>query len=171
MEENVRGFLKERFDDAIIGEDNFRGEQVFQIKPESLIDICQALLEDVELDVRYLSDITVVDWLGHERERDGRFEVVYNLYSLSSRHRFFLSIRLESDRPTLRSLTDLWPSANWLEREAYDLFGIEFAGHPDLTKILTPEDLEGHPLRKDFPLTWEQPTFGWNKDTPPEVIR
>jgi NADH-quinone oxidoreductase subunit C len=124
-----------------------------------------------ELDVRFLADITSVDWLGHEREKDGRFEVAYNLYSIKNTHRFFLKVHLPADNPEIASLTHLWEGANWLEREVWDLMGITFTGHPDLTKILTPDDLEGHPLRRDFPLTWEQPRFSWNKDNPPEVIK
>lgn len=171
MEEQFRGFIKDRFGETVIREDDFRGEQSFYIKPEALFEICQAFLEDNELQVRFLSDITAIDWLGHERESKGRFELIYNLYSLTHAHRFFLKMHLPSEAPEIASLCDLWPGANWMEREVYDLFGIEFVGHPDLTKILTPDDLEGHPLRKDFPLTYEQPQFSWNKDEPPEVIK
>ena len=163
--------MKDRFGDAVLGETGFCGEQSFQIRPEALVDICQAFLDDSELDVRYLSDITAVDWLGHDQEKYGRFEVVYNLYSLSTHHRFFLTVRVPEKSPSLKTLCDLWPSANWLEREVYDLFGITFQGHPDLTKILTPDDLEGHPLRRDFPLTYEQPQFTWNQDSPPKVVK
>ncbi len=171
MEEQFRGFIKDRFGEAVIREDDFRGEQSFYIKPEALVEICQAFLEDNELQVKFLSDITAIDWLGHERENEGRFELIYNLYSLTHAHRFFLKVHLPSEAPRIASLCDLWPGANWMEREVFDLFGVEFVGHPDLTKILTPDDLEGHPLRKDFSLTYEQPQFSWNKDEPPEVIR
>jgi len=171
MEEQLRGFIKGRFGDAVIEESEFKGEQSFYIKPESLVEICQALLDDNDLQVRFLSDITAVDWLGHERESRGRYEVVYNLYSIPHAYRFFLKVHLSADDPRIASLCDLWPSANWLEREVFDLFGIRFEGHPKLEKILTPDDLEGHPLRKDFPLTYELPRFSWNKDQPPEVIK
>ncbi|UCG63263.1 MAG: NADH-quinone oxidoreductase subunit C [Candidatus Zixiibacteriota bacterium] len=171
MVDKVRAFFDSRFADAVIKEDNFRHQQSFYIKPNRLLDICQALLDDGELDVRYLSDITSLDWLNHEQEKDGRFEVVYNLYSISNRYRFFIKVPLPEEQPTVQSLTGLWAGANWLEREVFDLMGIHFDGHPNLTKILTPDDLEGHPLRKDFPLTWEVPAFSWNKDEPPEVIR
>ena len=77
---------------------------------------------------------------------------------------------MHEDDPVIDSLTSLWVTADWLEREVYDLMGIEFTGHPDMRKILTPDDLEGHPLRKDFPLTYEVPQFSFNKDEPPEVI-
>ncbi|MDH3889978.1 MAG: NADH-quinone oxidoreductase subunit C [candidate division Zixibacteria bacterium] len=169
MEEQLRGFIKERFGDAIISEDDFRGDQSFFIKPQALIDICQALLDDTELNFKFLADLTAVDWLGHRREKDGRFEVVYNLYSIAHSYRFFLKVRLPAEDPSIATLCDLWPSANWMEREVYDLFGIVFVGHPELTKILTPDELDGHPLRKDFPLTYEQPQFSFNKNDPPEV--
>jgi NADH-quinone oxidoreductase subunit C len=171
MEDKVRSFLKSSFADAIVREDDFRGQQSFYIKPEALAPICEELIHNSELDVKYLSDITSLDWLGHQEEKNGRFEVIYNLYSLPRRYRFFLKVRLPGDNPRIASLTHLWQGANWLEREVYDMMGIEFEGHPDLTKILTPDELEGHPLRKDFPLTWEQPQFSWNIDGPPEVIK
>jgi len=171
MEEQLRGFIKARFGEAMVREEEFRGEQSFHIKPEALIEICQAFLDDNDLQVRFLSDITAVDWLGHERADEGRFEVIYNLYSLTHAYRFFVKVHLPADHPRIASLCDLWPGADWMEREVYDLFGIEFEGHPCLEKILTPDDLVGHPLRKDFPLTYEQPQFTWNKDQPPEVVR
>lgn len=171
MENKIREFLNSRFADAIIREDNFRNQQSFYIKPQHLAEICRALYEDSELNIKYLSDITSLDWLNHEQEKDGRFEVVYNLYSLEHRYRFFIKVRLPGENPAIESLTGLWAGADWLEREVYDMMGIRFDGHPDLTKILTPDELEGHPLRKDFPLTWEQPAFNWNKDDPPEVVK
>ncbi len=171
MEEKIRGFLKDRFSDAVLSDDEFRGQQSYRIRPDALVEICQALLDDADLNVKFLADITVVDWLDHPEAEHGRFEVVYNLYSIPHAYRFFLKVRLPEDNPSISTLCDLWPAANWLEREAYDLFGVEFVGHPDLTKILTSDELEGHPLRKDFPLTYEQPAFSWNKDDPPEVIK
>ena len=171
FEVQVREFLQSQFADAIIGEDEFRGEQTFRIKAESVFDICQALIEDASLDVRFLADITSVDWLDQPEEQLGRFEVIYNLYSLKHQYRFFLKTRVSGDNPELQSVTAIWRGADWLEREVYDMMGIRFTGHPNLSKILTPDELEGHPLRKDFPLTYEQPQFNWNKDDPPTVIR
>ncbi len=170
IRQQVRDFITQRFASVIVGEDNFRDQQSFIIRGEGLLDLCQALY-DSDLDIKYLSDITSVDWYGDAEEANGRFEVVYNLYSLKFQYRFFLKVRLPGDKPEIQSLTPLWNSANWLEREVWDLMGIVFIGHPDLTKILTPDDLEGHPLRRDFPLTYEVPQFSWNKDAPPEVIK
>jgi NADH-quinone oxidoreductase subunit C len=163
--------MQERFAEQIIREDNFRGQQSFYIDPKALMEICQAAMEDPDLDFRFLADITSCDWLGYEQEKGARFEVIYNLCSFSRKYRFFLKVMLPAEKPEIASLTPLWNGANWLEREVWDMMGIRFTGHPDLTKILTPDDLEGHPLRKDFPLTYEVPQFTWNKDNPPEVIR
>lgn len=171
MEEKVREFLSKKFGEAVIREESFRGDQQFTVQPDQIYAICEALLDSRDLDVKYLKDITCVDWLGHPEAENGRFEVVYNLYSLTHKYRFFLKVRLGEDNPAVRSLVDLWHGANWLEREVWDLFGITFEGHPDLTKILTPDDLDGFPLRQDYPLTYEQPRFSWNKDDPPEVIK
>jgi len=172
FEEQLKKFMHDRFANAIVREDNFRDQLSFYIKPESLLDICRAFLEEDELDLKYLKDICSVDWYGHADEvAEGRFEVIYNFYSIKHKFRFFLKVRLSEDNPVIDSVTPLFNGANWMEREVWDLFGIEFTGHPELTKILTPDDLEGHPLRRDFPLTWEQPRFSWNKDDPPEVIK
>ena len=169
--DQVREFLQSRFGDAIVEEDNFRDQQSFVVKPEAVFEMCQSLLEDRDLDFRFLADITAVDWLGDEEAKKGRFQVIYNLYSLKHKYRLLIKTRLPEDKPEIQSLTPIWQSANWLEREVWDLMGISFTGHPELTKILTPDDLEGHPLRRDFPLTYEQPRFSWNKDDPPEVIK
>ncbi len=171
MEDKVRQFINEQFGDSLIREDNFRGELSFYIKPDALVPICQALKEDPELQVDHLKDITAIDWLGGPLEEHGRFEVVYNLYSLKHSFRFFIKVFLPADNPRIASLTALWNGADWLEREVWDLFGVEFEGHPNLTRILTPDDFEGHPLREDYPLTYEVPQFTWNKDDPPEVLK
>ena len=171
MTDRLREFLAERFGDALVREAEFRGEVSFYVRPERLLDICQALREDPELEINHLKDIASVDWLGHPEEAEGRFEVVYNLYSLKHCYRFFLRVRLPAENPKVPSLTPLWNGADWLEREVYDMMGIEFEGHPNLTRILTPDDFEGHPLRHDYPLVYEVPQFTWNKDAPPEVIR
>ncbi len=167
----IRRFLRERFGEAIRHEEVFRGDLQFTVDPEKIYDICEALMEAGGLDVRFLADITCVDWHGHSEAVHGRFEVVYNLCSLAHRSRFFLKVRLPETNPHVRSLVDLWHGANWMEREVWDLFGVTFDGHPDLTRLLTPDDFEGHPLRKDYPLVYEQPKFSWNENDPPEVIR
>ena len=96
----------------------------------------------------FLSDITCVDWYPSEP----RFEVVYHLLSMSRKERVRLKVKLESSNPVVDSLTEVWPGANYFEREIFDLFGIRFSGHPYMVRILMPEDWEGHPLRKDYPV-------------------
>ncbi|MBI3312076.1 MAG: NADH-quinone oxidoreductase subunit C [Candidatus Omnitrophica bacterium] len=89
-----------------------------------------------------------------------RFEVAYHLYSLTRNHRVRLKVPVTAEDPTVDSVTSLWESANWFEREAWDMFGIRFTGHPDLTRILMYEPFEGHPLRKDYPVSKRQPLIG-----------
>jgi len=157
--------LKEKFPGSIVEIIEFRGELTLVIKKESLIDICQFLKDDPDLVYNFLSDICGVDF----SERGKRFEVVYNLYSIPNRWRVRLKVNLAEDE-SCASLTSLWEAANWLEREAFDMFGIKFDNHPDLKRILMPDDWIGHPLRKDFPLTKEEITFSYNKDKPPRIV-
>lgn len=169
--DRLRAFLQDNFSKNLIGEDNFRDQVSFFLRPEGIVEVCLALYNDADLQVKYLADITSLDWYGHAEEKKGRFEVVYNMYSLPLQYRFFLKVRLSGESPVIETLTTIFEGANWMEREVFDMFGVIFEGHPELTKILTDDDLEGHPLRKDFPLTWEEPQFSWNKDRPPEVIK
>lgn len=170
MEDKLREFLNKNFADAVIREDDFRNQQIFYIKPEKLFEVCESLYSS-DFDIKYLADITVVDWYNHDEAKDDRYEVVYNFYSIKNQYRFLLKVLLPEDKPNVQSVVDLWQGALYMEQEAFDLFGIIFEGHPRLVKLLTPEELEGHPLRKDYPLTWEQPKFTWNKNEPPEVIK
>jgi NADH-quinone oxidoreductase subunit C len=100
----------------------------------------------------HLVDLTAVDYSKYPGDPGPRFEVVYNLISTIHRHRIRIKVRVPEDAPRVDSVAAIWQTANWHEREAYDLMGITFAGHPDLRRILLPEDWEGHPLRKEYPL-------------------
>lgn len=171
MEDKLRQFFSENFPGKVIKEDSFRGTISFYVAPEAILEICRVLHDNEELKVKMLSDITSVDWLGHDLEKEGRFEVVYNLYSIPNQYRFFIKVLLDGETPEIDSVTSVWAGADWMEREVFDLMGVIFKGHPDLKKIVTPDELEGYPLRKDFPLTYEVPQFNWNKDDPPEVIK
>jgi NADH-quinone oxidoreductase subunit C len=106
------------------------------------------LKDDPTCPFNFLSDITCVDW--HPSEP--RFEVIYHLLSIPHKERVRLKVRLSGENPALDSLTSVWPGANYFEREIFDLFGIRFNGHPYLRRILMPENWEGHPLRKDYPV-------------------
>jgi NADH-quinone oxidoreductase subunit C len=124
------------------------GELTVVVKPEAIVKVCRLLRHEPGLEYNFLSSVTAVD-LGVEA--DPRFEVVYHLYSIPQRHRLRLKVRVNED-DSVPTVTGVWKAANWYEREVYDLFGIEFEGHPDLRRIMMPDDYEGHPLRKDFPL-------------------
>lgn len=125
----------------------FRGEVTLYIRPDRLTRTCEFLRDNPALTFSFLSDITAVDLYPNEP----RFEVVYHLFSLQSADRLRLKVRTSGENPRVDSLVSVYPSANAFEREVFDLFGIQFAGHPYLRRILMPEDWEGHPLRKDYP--------------------
>jgi NADH-quinone oxidoreductase subunit C len=125
-----------------------RGETTIVVPRESLRALAERCREDRELDFNLLTDATCVDRFPHEP----RFELNYELVSIPRRDRLRLKVRLHSDDAVVDSLITVWPGANWLEREIFDLFGVRFSGHTDLRRIVLPDDWEGHPLRKDFPV-------------------
>jgi len=126
---------------------SFRGETTIVVPREFLRDVAEYLAVEPDLDFKLLGDITGVDRFPVEP----RFELNYHLVSLSQRTRLRLRVRVPGNDPMADSVTMIWPTANWHEREIFDLFGVRFEGHPDLTRILLPDDWEGYPLRKDFP--------------------
>lgn len=140
--------LKEKFLDDILDVQRSGDQAVVFVNPERTLDACRFLHDEPSLLYEYLSDITAVDLHLHEP----RFHVVYHLYSFNSNDWLRLKVPVYSADPTLPSVTEIWRGANWLEREVFDMFGIVFDGHPNLTRILMPDDWNGHPLRKDFPL-------------------
>jgi NADH-quinone oxidoreductase subunit C len=158
--EQVEQRLRENFPDAAF--ERQTGEAVrdftLYLPVEQLVEVCAFLRDDPGLDFAMLSWIGGVDLL----PRDPRFEVVYSLLSLSARLRLHLKVRVTDEQPRLPSVVGVWPTANWHERETYDFYGIEFTGHPDLTRILLPEDWVGWPLRKDSPLGYEEVAFTHN---------
>jgi NADH-quinone oxidoreductase subunit C len=129
------------------------------VQRDQLLAVLAALRDDQALAFGHLSDVTAVDYLDLGRET--RFDVVYHLLSRPLRRRLRLRVPLDEDDPSVPTAATLYPTANWLEREVNDMFGIGFTGHPDPRRILLPDDFEGHPLRKDFPIGAErspQPT-------------
>ena len=126
----------------------FRGETTIVVPREHIRRTCEFLVAEPSLQFTYLSDITTVDRFPLEP----RFEVNYHLLSIEHKMRLRLKVRLAGSDPAVLSVTPVWPTANWHERENFDLFGIRFEGHPDLTRILMPDDWEGYPLRKDYPV-------------------
>lgn len=125
-----------------------RDELTLYIERSAIREACTILRDDPACPFNYCSDVTCVDWY----PSDPRFEVVYHLLSISKKERVRLKVRLSEESPVLDSITSVWPGANYFEREVFDLFGIRFTGHPYLRRLLMPEDWEGHPLRKDYPV-------------------
>jgi NADH-quinone oxidoreductase subunit C len=152
--------VSESFPRAVVATSEFRGDLSIVLRPEALVNVARFLRDEPGLQYDFLENLCGVDYLG----RDPRFEVVYHLISFTSRHRICLKVGLPAQNPTVASLTDLWPTANWQERETYDMFGIIFSGHPSLDRILMPDDWEGHPLRKDVPLGYEEVAFTINQE-------
>jgi NADH-quinone oxidoreductase subunit C len=139
--------LRERFKDAILSTRVDHDEVCHLVDKDALPAIGEVLKSDPEFDMNYLVDILGVDHL----PSSPRFEVVYLFYSISKRHRLRLKIKVASDEP-VPTVTGIWPAAGWPEREVYDMYGIIFTGHPDLTRIYMAPDWQGFPLRKDYPL-------------------
>ena len=138
----------EAFDsDAVRGGGFENGELTLEIAPARINSVCGYLKFDQHF-VR-LSSVTAVD----RYPAEPRFEVVYHLHSVESKSRVRLKCRIRGDNPEIESVTSVWRAANWYEREVFDLFGIRFTGHPDLRRIMLPDEWEGHPLRKDYPVT------------------
>jgi NADH-quinone oxidoreductase subunit C len=136
------------------------GDLVGIVKKDRLVELCRYLKRDSDLQFNFLSMITAVDYLDKKTDR---FEVVYSLFSIPQHHRIMLKVAADEDEE-VPSLTGLWDTADWQEREVYDMFGIKFSNHPDMTRILMDDDWVGYPQRKDFPLTYEMPEFSHNRD-------
>lgn len=138
---------------SVTGGHNERAEPTLFIEPARIVEVCD-YLKNVQEFVR-LSGVTAVDW----HPADPRFEVTYLLHSISKNARLRLKCRLPAEAPELDSVTSVWIGANWYEREVFDMFGIKFRNHPDLRRILMPEDWEGNPLRKDYPVHGHKYTY------------
>ena len=133
--------------EAVVDARYDRGELSLLIQAHRILPVSEFL--KVRRGYRFLSDVTAVDWYPAEP----RFVVVYNLYCHDRKQRLRLKSRISGDRPEIASVVPVWGTANWYEREVFDMFGIRFQGHPNLQRILMPEDWQGHPLRKDYPVT------------------
>ncbi|HVN28226.1 MAG TPA: NADH-quinone oxidoreductase subunit C [Candidatus Binataceae bacterium] len=145
--------LKEKFGAAILESSDALGENMIVIARDNASDIFRALQDDAEFGFEFLMDLTAVDW----PERRPRLEVIYQLKSMSKNQRLRVKIRVEVNDAWVPSVYPVWKSADWLERECYDMFGVEFRGHPDLRRILLYDAFVGHPLRKDYPFQKRQP--------------
>ncbi|MEJ5304630.1 MAG: NADH-quinone oxidoreductase subunit C [Ignavibacteria bacterium] len=148
MKEKIESKLREKFPQAILEVNDFRGDLTFLVDKNSIVEICKFLKEDEELAFDLLVDLCGVD----RAKRKDRFEVVYHITSLKNKYRIRLKVRVDEKDCVVDSVTSVYPTANWHERETYDMFGITFRNHPDLRRMYMPEEFEYHPLRKDFPL-------------------
>jgi NADH-quinone oxidoreductase subunit C len=148
--------LEERFS---IEAEEFRGEINLIVAGEEVVAVCQMLRDD--FDFKFMEVMTAVDYWP---EQDPRFHVIYKLYSIEKKLRIGLRVPVAGIDPKLPTVVDLFANANWREREIWDMFGIRFEGHPDLRRILMPHDWQGHPLRKDYPLGYEEVQFSFNAE-------
>ena len=140
--------LKNCFADAVLEANEFRDELTVVVPKERIVDICRFLKEDPQLQFDLLADVCGIDMYTPVK----RFGVIYNLYSMKNRHRIRLKVFTEEEDPKVPTMTGVYGTANWHERETFDMFGIIFEGHPDLRRVYMPDDFEHYPLRKDFPL-------------------
>ncbi len=132
------------------------GDATALVDPARILDVLRLLRDDPECEFEMLMDLTAVDYLA----RTPRFDVVYHLYSVAKNHRVRIKAQVPEEKAEIDSACALWPAANWMEREAWDLYGVHFVDHPDLRRILLYEEFEGHPLRKDYPKEKRQPLLG-----------
>lgn len=142
----VAAAIEQRAGDALTGASFALGELTVYVEAARLVEICRFLKSEQKFN--RLASITCVDW----RPREPRFEVVYHLHSLDRNERVRLKVRVASDDLEVDSVTGVWRAANWYEREVFDLFGIRFRNHPDMRRIMMPDEWKGHPLRKDVPV-------------------
>jgi NADH-quinone oxidoreductase subunit C len=151
--------VQEHLGEAVTATQTAHAELAIELRPDALLEAARTLRDHPALRFEQLMDLCGVDYLDYGQEsaagaRTGpRFAVVYHLLSLSHNRRLRVRVFLEGDPPIVDSVAELWPAANWYEREAFDLYGIVFEGHPDLRRLLTDYGFVGHPFRKDFPLT------------------
>lgn len=162
--------IRENFPDAILDIDTFRGDTRILVKREFIVDICRLFKADADLQYNFFSECLGVDYL--DRYDSHRFEVVYNLYSIpytkngvkiGKNHRIFLKVPVPEEDAVVPSVTSVYPAAEFPEREIYDMFGVSFSEHPDLRRILMPDDWVGYPQRKDYPLGGERVQFPGGK--------
>ncbi len=155
--------LQARFAGVVTEPLEFLGQLSVRIAAQSIVEVCTFLRDDQDARFNYLSDLTCVHY---PLRAEAPLEVVYNLFSIPRNERVRLKVGI-AEGASVDSVTGVWPSANWMEREVYDLFGVSFNNHPDLRRILLPPDWEGHPMRKDYPLEFIE--NAWTQRHLPEM--
>ena len=159
--EEILQRLRDRFTTAVVETHDHRGDHTAIVDRGALPDVLRWCRDEADLRFDVLMDLTAVDYLTYPgREDSPRFEVVYHLYSVPHNHRVRIKAGVEEDDPVVPTAVPLWPIADWFEREVWDMFGLRFADHPDLRRLLLYEQFEGHPLRKDYPVSKRQPLIG-----------
>ena len=161
--------IKAGLADAIQDTSLPHGDAVIIVAPVSLPTVAEFLKNDSELKFDYLSDIRGVDYLLEEREP--RFEAVYQLYSIDHQHSLRVRVGIDEDNPSVPTVSNLWKGALYPEQELFDMFGIKIEGHPKMERLIMPNDWEGFPLRKDYPLTTETVAFSHNRDFKSELVK
>lgn len=154
-EAEIAARVNERFGARILENYNFRGQHAVTIRPADLREVLLYLRDTPELGMDWLIDVGGVDYLGYD-DRDWRFEVVYATRSMAHNHRFRVKVAVTDESVSVPSVWDLWGTANWMEREVWDLYGVRFDGHPNLRRILCHDEFVGHALRKDYPINRRQ---------------
>jgi NADH-quinone oxidoreductase subunit C len=152
--------LRKKLGDGVLAVHVFREQTTVELDRESVVPACQMLRDDPELQFNRLADLTAVDYWPEEP----RFAIVYQLYSIPNQMYLSLRVTLHGESPEVQTIETIYPNANWREREVYDMFGVNFKGHSDLRRLLMPYGWEGHPLRKDYPLGYEEVQFSFNFD-------
>ncbi len=163
MENQLIEKIKEsNFHDKIVDVRSYAGEMTIVVHSQDIVAVCKSLKE--QFGFSYLADISTVDHYTDEN----RFEIAYNIVNMADRQRLRISTFVEEDDPSLDSVIPVWGAANWFEREAWDMMGIRFNGHPDLRRIFLPEDFEYHPMRKEFPQLGIPGTLEMPEKDPPK---
>ncbi len=162
--------LKNALPDAVADVVEFRDETTIVVDPTKIRSVMQFLRDTSGLIYNFLSDISAVDYWDQSYNYDinKRFGVSYHIYSMLYNRRLRVKVYLPEEAPTVESVTSIWPAANWLEREIIDMMGVKFVGHPDPRRVLMPEDWEGYPHRRDYPLGYETIQFSFNVE---EIIK
>jgi NADH-quinone oxidoreductase subunit C len=179
MSQALVDLVREKFPEAVVGSHSHRGDEVVTVRREDLVEVMTFLRNDPQTDLKLLRQIAGIDLLTYKSEMTGggalasnevseyalqnrpkvepRFYVAYNLYSITRKHSLRVRVDLRSDDVKIPSITSLYRTADWWERYTYDMFGIEFTGHPNLKRLLMYPEFVGHPLRKDYPVRKRQP--------------
>ena len=158
MVEDTVAFLNAEFSEVVTSVSEFREQTTAEIERDGIVAVLTALRDHPEMQYNFLADLTAVDYWPDEP----RFAVVYQLYSIPNAAFFTLKVRLSGDSAEIPTVEGVYKNANWHEREVLDMFGITFSGHSDPRRVIMPHDWEGHPLRKDYPLGYEEVQFSFN---------